>query len=316
MLVRIEDDGAVGIGEASPLPGFSRDTLTDCEVSFDQLVSSASATAPAAPPFPAALHFALETARLDLIATRLGLPAARALAPRPVRDRAPLSALLDLFDPDRDAARRAVDAGFRTLKLKIGRAGRFAEELAALTGLRRAVGPDIALRLDANGTLADPVVALRALADAIGPELVEEPVPAERLREVFSDRPPARLALDESLIRLTTAEIAGLIHDGLTDALVLKPMLLGGIQACLDLAALAKERGVPVTVSHAFDGPIALAAACALALALPGTLLACGLAPHAGLAAWPRADLLCLDGPEIVVPAGAGLGVVWQDGAP
>ncbi|HEX6239392.1 MAG TPA: O-succinylbenzoate synthase, partial [Polyangiales bacterium] len=42
-------------------------------------------------------------------------------------------------------------------------------------------------------------------------------------------------------------------------------------------------------VTHLFDGPIALAAASVLALALQSPRLAAGLAPHAGLAAWPAA---------------------------
>jgi len=330
LLVRVEEDGddgqdtrarrdptrqddhpptLTGRGEASPLPGFSAESLADCEHAFDQLVG---AEPPRGTPFPAALRFALETARLDLVAQRLGLAAARALAPRLPRERAPLSALVPLGDLA--AAQRAIDAGHRTLKLKIGRPGAFAAELESLQRLRRAVGPEIALRLDANGALDDPATQLAAHA-AVSPELVEEPVPAERLR-ALGERPLVRIALDESLARLTIADVAGLLHDGWADVLVLKPMLLGGIQACLDLAGLARERGARVLVTHLFDGPIALAAACALALALPGDLLPCGLAPHPGLAAWPAADVVAIDGAEIVVPDRAGLGVVWQDGPP
>jgi o-succinylbenzoate synthase len=306
--IRLEEEGVVGLGECSPLPGFSRETLADCESAFDRLTGALAGPLDG---FPAALRFALETARLDHISQRLGLPAARALAPRLPRDRAPLSKLVPLGDLA--AARRAVHAGFRTLKVKLG--GRdFAADLNALGELRRAVGPEIALRLDANGRLDDPDTQLAALA-AISPELVEEPIPAERLRGL-ARRPPVRIALDESLVRLSIAEIAGLLHDGLVDALVLKPTLLGGLQACLELAALARDKGARIAVSHLFDGPVALAAACALALAIPGDLLPCGLAPHDRLEAWPAAELLAIDGPDIVCPPGAGLGVRWHEGAP
>jgi hypothetical protein len=54
----------------------------------------------------------------------------------------------------------------------------------------------------------------------------------------------------------------------------------------MELARHARALSLGVVVSHSFDGPVALTAAAALALALP-TPMAQGLAPHPGLAAWP-----------------------------
>ncbi len=68
-------------------------------------------------------------------------------------------------------------------------------------------------------------------------------------------------------------------------------MALGGLTRCLSLARSARERGIAVVVSHLLDGPIALAAAAALALAVGSPERAAGLEPHVGLAAWPALPL-------------------------
>ena len=60
-------------------------------------------------------------------------------------------------------------------------------------------------------------------------------------------------------------------------------------------------------VSHCFDGPIAHAAASALALAVASE--ACGLDRHRGLAAWPERPLPHLTASTIVATSRPGLGV-------
>jgi L-alanine-DL-glutamate epimerase-like enolase superfamily enzyme len=67
--------------------------------------------------------------------------------------------------------------------------------------------------------------------------------------------------------------------------------------------------GLGVVVTHLFDGPIAMAAACELALALPKTL-ACGLDVHDGLTAWPPCDVPQRRNDCLVSPnSTSGLGV-------
>jgi hypothetical protein len=69
-------------------------------------------------------------------------------------------------------------------------------------------------------------------------------------------------------------------------SLVLKPALHGFFGA-RDLGLRAIDRGKQVVVTHMFDGPVALAAACELALSLPAAPLACGLDLHGALDAYP-----------------------------
>jgi L-alanine-DL-glutamate epimerase-like enolase superfamily enzyme len=189
------------------------------------------------------------------------------------------------------------------VKLKIGRD--LARELDVISALRATFGDRIALRLDANQSFSseDANRAMRAL-EPFAPELLEEPSAEwDRLQ------PRIPLALDESLIAMQPERVRGLAARGIVSALILKPMALGGFSRCLALARLAEELGLAISVTHLFDGPIALAAAAELALALPGRLLPCGLDRHAGLGAWPPIAVPQLKDAELVPHEGAGLGV-------
>ena len=103
---------------------------------------------------------------------------------------------------------------------------------------------------------------------------------------LLQNRALVPVALDESL-QGGDSLVTSLLEAGVCQALVLKPMALGGILRCLHLARLAARHGVGVVVTHLFDGPVALAAATELALALPGRVLACGLDLHPGLGSGP-----------------------------
>jgi L-alanine-DL-glutamate epimerase-like enolase superfamily enzyme len=202
-------------------------------------------------------------------------------------------------------AERAVAAGFRTLKLKLG-IGPFAEALSLLRALRRAVGWDVALRLDANGALPEASVRdqLGALAE-LRPEFLEEPT--THWSAALSDS-PVPLALDESLLRGIDSAATRLAK-----VAVLKPMLLGGPKRCLALAEQLIAAGLDVTVSHTWDGPVGLATAATTALAIagrwPGRVRACGLSRHPGLAAWPERELPYLGTTVLQPNALPGLGV-------
>jgi L-alanine-DL-glutamate epimerase-like enolase superfamily enzyme len=94
---------------------------------------------------------------------------------------------------------------------------------------------------------------------------------------------------------------------------VLKPAVLGGLMHARRIARLAHAQGVDTVVSHIYDGPIALAACAELALSIPDTR-ACGLAPHAGLTAWPSVRIPQLRPNRVVPHRGGGLGVPLVEG--
>lgn len=301
----VDESGAVGWGEASPLPGYSKDDLADVESGLDdwaarwtrdEIPQTADPDEDAALAALPSARCAVDTALLDLAARRTGVPLheellALASPARPVA-RVPVAALVSLTGVERPGAPRAprsvlgevterVAEGYKTVKLKIGGED-FAAELAQLAEIRAAF-PFLQLRLDANGSWT-PEQARARLAELkrqITPELVEQPVDSEALFSFGSAG--VLLAADESM-RLPGA-IERLAESGGCAAVVLKPMVLGGPRPCLRLARAAFAAGMGAIVSHTFGGPVAHATACELALALAaidptGRAFASGLAGH------------------------------------
>ncbi len=298
LLVDLCADAAHGLGEASPLPGYSTDTLGEAETALAGLDTGAleraleiseihaalRAVAELLPRSQPAARMALETAALDWRARRDGISAAKLLGGAPPAERE-LAWLVSASD--HAGARSAQAAGYRHFKLKIGAPGNLAAEVASVMDLGRTLGTNAALRLDANQswTEVQAQTACRALA-ALRVEFVEEP--CRGLSHPLDT--DIAIALDESLRGRRPDELEALVRTTGAGIVVLKPMLLGGITRCLDWGREASALGLGVVVSHSFDGPVALIAAAALALALP-TAYAQGLAPHAGLAVWPSVPL-------------------------
>lgn len=302
LLLVLEDEaGRLGYGEASPLPGVSGEELSSCRFLLEDLqlptlygLEEVSAFVAKVPRKLPSARFAVETALYDLFAQRLGVSVASLLGPK--RSRTALCQLLS----DGDTPSSPV------VKVKAG-ALPFEEELVRLRALRERLGPQVRLRIDFNRTLPafGLLQRLERLAE-VSPELVEEPAPPEALLSL--PRAPVPIGLDESLVDRSGC-VADLVQLGLVRALVLKPMLLGGAAVCMRLAERAESVGLAVTVTHAFDGPVAHAMASAIALALPGEVLSPGLWPHPVLEAWGERRLPHLEQGAVVVPSVQGLGV-------
>lgn len=310
-------DGTAGVGEASPLPGYSPDSIEDASRELGALAERPVRADPLAPPLallsdvsrahPLACpssRFALETALLDWLGQTRGEPLHRMLAGSADRRPIPIADLVT--EPSPSSWLSEVDglraAGATHLKLKIG--ADLDAEIAALRTIRRE-HPALPLRLDANrrGSPSD-IRRHSAALEALELELIEEPVAPEHWPDILDL--PLPWALDETL---RDAALSGRLLDaGRVHAVVLKPMVLGGLAACLQIAERAAEHGVPALVSHSFDGPIARAATAELALALQ-TPLAAGLGAHAALALWPSYRASAIDGRQIVPHQDPGLGL-------
>jgi o-succinylbenzoate synthase len=330
VLVEVRSErGAIGLGEAAPLPGMSTDTLAEVEPAIAAFArrapidvaggDAARTLVAAAPP---AVRFALETALLDALgrehrvslAALLCVPAGAAPAAHAGADRrAPLAAVVD----DPAAARRAFAAGIRCFKIKL-----FADDPVDRVFAIAAVTPGARLRIDANRSWPhrDVVGRLAALA-SLPIEYVEEP--CRDAHRLLAGPLPCRLALDESLPELGPDDLVAALRSPQLAAVILKPTVLGGVSAAVALARLARSFGVAAVASHALEGPIGTAACAELALALAGDpgagasattapLLAAGLAPHAALAGW-RLEVPQLAADHVRAAAGPGLGFADLD---
>jgi L-alanine-DL-glutamate epimerase-like enolase superfamily enzyme len=90
------------------------------------------------------------------------------------------------------------------------------------------------------------------------------------------------VAADEAMADEATRE--RVIEDAAADLVVLKPMRLGGLRPCLEIAGRAADRGMAAFVTTTFDSSIGTAAALHLAGALGGGRPADGLSTGEHLA--------------------------------
>jgi len=271
LLQLTDGDGRVGVGEAV-LDGDATEVM---ETLLAALIREAVDSA-AAGELPAredlelhgtpgrALNAALEAASLDLDV----LPDEH----RDDESGVGVNATLPSLGPEAmaEAARQSVEAGFATLKLK-GGAERESEVLVErVAAVRRAVGPDVALRLDVNGAWDLPTAEDRIEAvDRFDLDYVEQPLPpgdddalAELRRRV---RVP--IAADESVESVRAAR--DLVERQAADTLVVKLARVGGPSAAREIAELAAARGVGVVMSNLFETGVGVAAAIAVAAGLP-----------------------------------------------
>src|SRR5512132_2527101 len=179
VFVRLETaDGLVGWGEAACLggPTWSEESSESIAATIDryivpwllgrdasgiEVLSREMARRVQGNPFARA---AVEMALWDLNGRALGVPVHRLLGGR-VRDRVPLSWSLAVLDQEAELAeaREKVARGHRIFKIKTA-AHPLAQDVARVARIRETVGPDVALRVDANQGWGRPtaLAAIRA----------------------------------------------------------------------------------------------------------------------------------------------------------
>jgi L-Ala-D/L-Glu epimerase len=143
------------------------------------------------------------------------------------------------------------EQGFGTFKLKVGLPG----DVTQVVTVRQALGPEAAIRVDANGawSVGDAVDRLTAMVQH-DVELAEQPVGTfEQMVEVRR-RVDVRVAADESLISPFDARRAREL--GACEVAAVKIAKVGGLGAVLSIAET-----IPSYLSSALEGPVGIAAA-------------------------------------------------------
>ena len=300
MQVESGDRMCIGRGSATPLPGYSLDTLAQAESAFGRArhrhlpwslpgveATDGRARRARLAHLPPSARAAIEVAILDTAGQIVGRPLwalLRAVVPPSL----PLCAFLPPQQIDSLASHSAAlcQAGITSQKWKLTSEN----ELDALARLPR---DRVRLRLDANRQYSPEVfAALSGRLAALEPQFIEEPIqgdlaawilgaPATALRELrfATDESLAALRANESLasLRRFSAAIAG----GRLSTVVVKPARDGFLGA-LALGRAARAAGADVVVTHMWDAPRGHVAAAHLAFAL-GVIDAQGLAAHPGL---------------------------------
>ncbi len=254
LLGLVGSDGAVGWGEAAPLPGWSTESRPEVEAALEGLVRSigsrpreAASLAPTATAWLARVPTAcaaLDQALLDLAAASRGISLADLLAgDDPAADSVAVNALIGGASPDEVATSAAAAAadGFETFKLKLGDRAP-GDDLARVAALRAAVGPAAAIRLDAGGRWdVETAIAVLRKVDALDIEYVEDPVgDMDALTQVASVV-PVPVAADALLTR--SEDPFAVVAAAAAAVFVVKPAPLGGPGPAARLIRAIRESG-------------------------------------------------------------------------
>jgi L-Ala-D/L-Glu epimerase len=312
------DDGVEGFGYASATPhmGAIQDALkAELELfrplvigrdpsDIEAILLALDRAVRGAPQAKAAVDCALH----DLLARSLGVPL-NVLFGGKVRDEVAILRILAIKTPQEMAAQaqKLVDAGYRYLKIKVH--GHVDEDVARVAAIRRQVGDDVHLTIDANQSYSpkDAITALNRMAE-YRIDLVEQPVSADDFEglALVTRAVPITVEADEAAGSLR--EIFDLVAKRAVDAISLKIPKLGGLRNTLAAARLCQAGEIKYRLGAAVGSRLLAVQALHLACALPGVDYACELAEFDRLLDDPFAGLEVAHG-MLALPQGTGSGV-------
>lgn len=320
LLLKLEsEDGHTAWGEAAPLPGFSPESIDRIEQELVALAArmpgyrfaDSYAEMEGAPLVrmsgACSVSFAVEAAYFGLRAAALGQPLHRYLGAQD--DHVILNALLTGSVPAViERARELQGLGFTAAKLKVG-SRPLVEDIELVHQVRKAIGPEMELRLDANRAwnIAEGVEFGRAIGEC-GVSYIEEPLKDPLKLLAWRDRVEVPYALDETLHAFhqvllqrrggeklpATEEMAGRARLLVklfehAEAVVWKPSLAHVPNMGSDIArgefALPIRR---VVLSASFESGLGIGLVAQYAAAFAGRGTACGLDTYS----WLQEDVL------------------------
>jgi mandelate racemase len=193
----------------------------------------------------------LDMAFYDALGQAAGQPLAQLLggSPRPIR----AYDSYGVVDPaaDEKDLKRSLDQGFRGIKIK-GGDGDAANDERMVKGVRKLIGPDIALMIDFNQSLG-PAEAISRIARLAPYDLhwVEEPVPQENLQGLAAVRRESSISIQAGENWWFPRGFAEAIAVGASDFIMPDLMKVGGVTGWMRVAAQAEAASIPMS-SHLF----------------------------------------------------------------
>jgi len=151
-------------------------------------------------------------------------------------------------------AKKLIEKGFKTLKIKAGR-DNFEEDYNCIKALRDEFGNDVKLRIDTNGKweLDEAVKYLSKLED-LNLEYAEQPVNSLDNFVKLKSNVSLPLAADESIRTKRAAE--DFIKKNAVDYLILKPMIIGGLLPTLEIIEMAEKNNITPVITSSFESGI------------------------------------------------------------
>ncbi|MFA5060114.1 MAG: o-succinylbenzoate synthase [Candidatus Omnitrophota bacterium] len=264
-VIEIADlEGNFGLGEISPLPGFSRESLSMVkrelfllkkrllgeELSKDFLkLEGRFFKWLDRYKLSASVRCGVEMAVLDLLENK---------KKNAVSATVPVAGLLT--GTKEEVCRHTKELlahKFKVFKLKIGR-GTLKEEILKTKTVLWLLAGRASLRLDCNRQFSfKEAVEFASHFKAKDLEYIEEPFADFKHIPEFFKKTGIGVALDETLLEIDPADLKKFSG---VKALVLKPTILGGFERCMQFIRVAKKLGIESVISSSFETTIGLMA--------------------------------------------------------
>jgi L-alanine-DL-glutamate epimerase-like enolase superfamily enzyme len=272
LLVRVRtDQGVTGLGEACPFPPITGETqatnaaaakaIRDMIVGKDPLAIDdlLRLIGPLVHSNPSAVA-AFDMAFFDILGQVAGLPLFRLLGGTKSVFETDITTSIDTLEKMTAEAKGYADKGYKTLKVKVGLDPD--EDFARIAAIRSAVGPQVALRIDANQgwTVPNAIYGLRKMAP-LKIQFCEQPVLASDvagLKQVRAESPIAIMA-DEALFG--PADAVKLVRAEACDTFNIKLMKAGGILNAVRIAHVADAANMRCMVGCMLETNLGLTAA-------------------------------------------------------
>ena len=317
----VADDGTVGYGEAPPTAVITGDTLGSIECAVRDFIRPAlvgmdvehldgiMTRLRGCMVHNTSAKAAVDMAVFDLWGKRFGQPVYRLLGGARNSFQTDITISVNPTEEMVKDSLEAVDRGYGILKIKVGKEGM--ADVARMEAIRRAVGPDVLLRVDANQGW-EPKQSVRiisAMEDRdLGIDLVEQPVPARDLEGMryITRRVNTPILADEAVF--TARDAITILETGAADLLNIKLMKTGGLWEALKICDVAELYGAECMIGCMLESRVAVAAAAHLACArgvitradLDGPSL-CALDPFTGGPVFDEATITMCEDPGIGV---------------
>lgn len=209
----------------------------------------------------------------------------------------------------------AIERGYDTLKIKVGVNPDL--DIARLTAVREAAGPEPKIRIDANQAW-NPKQAVRLLNQmqekGLDIEFVEQPVPGHDFEglKFVTERSYVPVMADESVF--STEDAVKIMQMGAADLINIKLMKCGGLYQALKIASAAEVYGVECMIGCMLEAKVSVNAAVHLACAkniitkidLDGPVL-CSEDPIIGGAVFNEKEITVSDDPGLGIHGIHGL---------
>lgn len=254
IIIKAKDEaGNFHYGEVSPLPGFSNESINECErklveitEKFEEIeVNDLRKNFGNTNNFPSLL-FAVEQLIVSCNINK------NESLERVVK----LNRIIGIDSDEKvlENAKVLADKGFEVIKLKIGRSN-FADDLRIITRLHNEYGSQIKLRLDNNGSwnVLQAEENIKLLSD-FNIEYIEQPVLKTEDLIVLAGKSQIPISADESV--KTFEDAVSLINNGIIKNIVIKPSIRLGVFNTIKLIELTNKTDVNIIISSAYETEI------------------------------------------------------------